>query len=123
VRQSRIFDIGQLCHDLDPSLSEKWNHLKNHTDSCNTVYDAVVSINAGEIWDDVLESVGDKYHVVTGGGRSVGTIGGWLQGGGMSFSSRNHGLGVEQVVDLRVVLANGTIVTADACTNSDLFWA
>lgn len=97
--------------------------VKNYTDSCKSVHDAVISINAGEIWDDILESVGDQYHVVTGGGRSVGTIGGWLQGGGMSFSSRTYGLGVDQVVDLRVVLANGTIVQADACTNSDLFWA
>ena len=97
--------------------------IQNFTDSCNTVYNTVISINAGEVWDDVLERVGSKYHVVTGGGRSVGTIGGWLQGGGMSFSSRRYGYGIDNVVDLRVILANGTVVKADACTNSDLFWA
>ena len=37
--------------------------------------------------------------------------------------SRLRGLGIDNVLAYKVVLANGTLVTADACTNSDLFWA
>ena len=77
----------------------------------------------GETWDDVLEAVKGDYHIVTGGGRTVSAAGGWLQGGGLSFTSRKYGIGVDNVIDYRVVLANGTIVVADACTNTDLFWA
>lgn len=77
----------------------------------------------GETWDDVLEAVKDNYHIVTGGGRTVSAAGGWLQGGGLSFSSRKYGLGVDNVIDYRVVLVDGTVVVADACTNKDLFWA
>jgi Berberine and berberine like len=47
----------------------------------------------------------------------------WLQGGGLSYTARQYGMGVDHVVSFRVVLANGTIVNADACTNPDLFWA
>jgi hypothetical protein len=53
----------------------------------------------------------------------VSAAGGWLQGGGLSFTSRKYGLGVDNVIDYRVVLADGTIVVADACKNTDLFYA
>lgn len=101
---------------------------KNYTNSCSPDDDKklthdVISIKAGAVWDDVIEAVKGDYHVVTGGGRTVSAIGGWLQGGGLSFSSRKYGIGVDQVLDFTVVLTNGTVVTADACTNPDLFWA
>ena len=82
-----------------------------------------ISFPQGETWDDVLEAVKGDYHIVTGGGRTVSAAGGWLQGGGLSFTSRKYGIGVDNVVDFHVVLSNGTVVTADACTNTDLFYA
>lgn len=42
--------------------------------------------------------------------------------GGLSFTSREYGMGVDNVVSFHVVLANGTVVNVDACTNTDL-WA
>jgi hypothetical protein len=92
-------------------------------DSCGTTYDAVVGINGGETWNDVLEAVKGDYHVVTGGGRTVSAAGGWLMGSGLSFSSREYGLGVDQVVTFDLVLTNGTMVQVDGCTNPELFWA
>ena len=96
---------------------------ESYIDSCGTDHGPVVGIAGGETWDDVLEAVKDEYHIVTGGGRTVSAAGGWLQGGGLSFSSREYGVGVDQVVNFRVVLTNGTAVDANACTNEDLFWA
>lgn len=84
---------------------------------------ALIQYFPGETWDDVLEAVKGDYHIVTGGARTVSAAGGWLQGGGLSFTSRKYGIGVDNVVDFRVVLANGTLLVADACTNPDLFWA
>ena len=96
----------------------------NYTDSlCGSNHGPAIGISGGEIWDDVLEAVKDKYHIVTGGGRTVSAAGGWLQGGGLSFSSREYGIGVDQVLNFRVVLANGTAVDANSCTNGDLFWS
>lgn len=55
--------------------------------------------------------------------QSVGCIGGYMQGGGHSPASRNYGLAADNVLEAQVVLANGTIVTANACQNTDLFFA
>jgi hypothetical protein len=46
-----------------------------------------------------------------------------MQGGGHGPASRQFGLGADQVLELEVVLANGSTVTANACQNSDLFFA
>ena len=40
-----------------------------------------------------------------------------------STEFRLYGLGIDQLVDVTVVLANGTVVAADACLNPELFWA
>ncbi|DAZ95140.1 TPA: hypothetical protein N0F65_009849 [Lagenidium giganteum] len=46
-----------------------------------------------------------------------------MQADGHSFSSLALGLGVDNVLRFEVVLADGTITTASACNNPDLFWA
>lgn len=55
--------------------------------------------------------------------KTVGCIGGYTQGGGHSPASRDFGLAADQVLEAEVVLANGSIVTANACQNSDLYFA
>ncbi|KAI5855067.1 hypothetical protein GGS23DRAFT_618979 [Durotheca rogersii] len=49
------------------------------------------------------------------GGTTVGGGHGWLQG--------KYGLVIDEIVSMRVALWDGTIVTASATENSDLFWA
>ena len=61
-----------------------------YVDSCGVARGPVLGIGGGETWDDVLEAVKDEYHIVTGGGRTVSAAGGWLMGGGLSFSSREY---------------------------------
>lgn len=46
-----------------------------------------------------------------------------MQGGGHGPAVHDFGLGADQVLEARVVLANGRIVTANPCENSDLFFA
>jgi hypothetical protein len=53
----------------------------------------------------------------------VSAAGGWLMGGGLSFTSRHYGIGIDQVVAFQLVSANGTSMLADGCSNPDLFWA
>ncbi|KXZ50823.1 hypothetical protein GPECTOR_15g509 [Gonium pectorale] len=53
---------------------------------------------------------------------SVGT-GGFYLGGGMGNLSPLYGLGCDQVLAIEVVLADGSVVTADAEHYPDLFWA
>ena len=46
-----------------------------------------------------------------------------MQGGGHGPAVHNYGLGADQVLEARVILANGKLVTASPCDNPDLFFA
>jgi FAD/FMN-containing dehydrogenase len=46
-----------------------------------------------------------------------------MQGGGHGPASRQFGLGADQVLSARVVLADGCIITASPCENQDIYFA
>jgi FAD/FMN-containing dehydrogenase len=46
-----------------------------------------------------------------------------MQGGGHGPASRQFGLGADQVLSARVVLADGCIITASPCENQDFYYA
>lgn len=46
-----------------------------------------------------------------------------MQGGGHGLTSHDFGLGAEQVLEYKVVLASGQIVIANECQHTDLFMA
>lgn len=75
--------------------------------------------NFGKLFQ-VLESYG--LHVPGGECPDV-CIGGFVQGGGYGFTSVSFGMNCDNVVAFRVMLADGSIVWANAQTNADLFWA
>ncbi|TAG80152.1 MAG: FAD-binding oxidoreductase [Betaproteobacteria bacterium] len=50
-------------------------------------------------------------------------IGGYMQGGGYGFTSVTFGMNCDNVNSIRVMLWDGTIVTASARQNADLWWA
>lgn len=93
-----------------------------YQDSCGTSHGTTLRVSGGQNFDDALQTVRDQYHMVTGFCRTVGLGGGWLLGGGLSVTHRYYGMGLDQVRSFEVVLADGSLVTADACTNPDLFW-
>ncbi|KAG6826640.1 hypothetical protein H0H87_006840, partial [Tephrocybe sp. NHM501043] len=55
--------------------------------------------------------------------RSVGVAGGWLQGGGHGALSNTMGLGVDRVLQFKVVTPDGQYRIANECQNEDLFYA
>ncbi|KAK3358149.1 FAD binding domain-containing protein [Lasiosphaeria hispida] len=67
-----------------------------------------------------------KQHNVTlvgGEGKTVGIIGGYIQGGGHSPLTSIYGMAADHVLSIQVVTSDGRFVIADADTNPDLFWA
>lgn len=64
-----------------------------------------------------------KVNIVGGNAQSVGAAGGYALGGGHSSMSPAFGLAVDNILEVNMVLANGTYVTANKCVNQDLFWA
>ena len=53
---------------------------------------------------------------------SVG-LGGITLGGGIGWLARKHGLTIDSLLSVEMVLASGQIVTASESENADLFWA
>ncbi|CAB9505767.1 Cannabidiolic acid synthase-like [Seminavis robusta] len=114
VEMGIVLDIGTnlnkitLCHNNNGSEEEPLAWIEP-------------GVNGGDIWKQLIQK--HKLAAIMGGCPAVNQ-GGFLLGGGFSYWSRLYGLGCDRMVAARVVLANGTIVTANA-TNShcDLFWA
>jgi FAD/FMN-containing dehydrogenase len=83
---------------------------------------AIVGAGArlGNVYTELFEQGG--YDFTAGTCHSVG-IGGHISGGGYGLLSRYHGLAADNVLGMRVVLYNGTLIYASENKNSDLFWA
>lgn len=80
-------------------------------------------IGGGTRWSKVIEAA-QPYNLmpVSGSSPGVGVVG-YTIGGGYGIFSRQYGLGVDQVLSIRLVTPNGDIEAITAETNPDLFWA
>ena len=86
--------------------------------------DGNVRLGAGLVWSIAHKSASehDRF-VVSGWGSTVGVIG-WSIGGGRGPLTPGYGFGVDNMLEVDVILPNGTKVTANAKNaHSDLFWA
>lgn len=82
------------------------------------------TFGGGVKWFDAYRAAHEHNVTVVGGAQAgVGVAGGWLGGGGHSMLTPAFGLGVDQVLQYKVILANGESVTANKCVHPDLFWA
>ncbi|HEX4209418.1 MAG TPA: BBE domain-containing protein, partial [Candidatus Binataceae bacterium] len=70
---------------------------------------------------DAVTSKAGKY--VQGGGCTTVGVAGLVQSGGFGSFSKHYGLAAGGLLEAEVVTADGKIRVANACTNSDLFWA
>lgn len=81
-----------------------------------------VSVGPGARWTDVatfLEPFG--WALSSGDYGGVG-VGGLATAGGIGWLTREHGLTIDHLVAATVVLADGTVVTASATENAELFF-
>ena len=80
-------------------------------------------LGAGVIWQDVIDAAhGHELAPVSGSSPNVGVMG-FTFGGGYGITSRMHGLMIDNVREMRIVLANGEIKTASPQKNSEIFFA
>ena len=94
------------------------------TDSCGTTHPLTQHLGGGEAWGDAYKAaVNNGYTVVGGGSANVGCCGGWLAGSGLSWTTRNNGFGLDNVLQYEVVTADGERKIVDACSDPDLYWA
>jgi FAD/FMN-containing dehydrogenase len=84
-----------------------------------------VTVGAGTRWVEAYEAVTVHHgrYVQGGGCASVGAAGGFIQGGGFGSWSKKYGTAASGMLEAEVVTADGQIRLANACQNTDLFWA
>jgi FAD/FMN-containing dehydrogenase len=82
-----------------------------------------VTVGSGAQFEKIYHVLeGFKAHIPGGECLDV-AVGGFMQGGGYSLSSRTFGMNCDNVLSLRIMLADGRIVRASKRTHHDLWWA
>ncbi|KAK5443292.1 hypothetical protein LTS15_010827 [Exophiala xenobiotica] len=84
---------------------------------------AAVKVGAGMRMREIYTEAAKHNITVVGGGDVDVGIGGWITGAGHSPISSKYGLGADQVLEMEVVTANGTLLTINENSYPGLFWA
>src|SRR4029453_11278194 len=83
-----------------------------------------VSVGAGAIWMDIYDAVtttAGRY--VQGGGCTTVGVAGLVQGGGFGSFSKGFGTAAANLLEAKVVTADGAVRIANPVRNRDLLWA
>ncbi|KZT27587.1 FAD-binding domain-containing protein [Neolentinus lepideus HHB14362 ss-1] len=85
---------------------------------------AAMTAGAGVGWQTAYEYAdANNFTIIGGYHQTVGVSGGWAMGGGHSILTPVYGLGVDRVLQFKIVTPDGIYRIANECQNTDLFWA
>src|SRR2546430_5167261 len=80
-------------------------------------------VEGGCTWGEVDHATHPYGLATPSGFISTTGVGGLTLGGGIGYLSRTHGLTIDNLLGVDLVLADGSFVTANAKEHADLFWA
>ncbi len=106
-----------ICDDglvIDLSLI-RYTHVDPQT--------RTVRVGGGTTWGEVDHATHAFGLAVPSGIISTTGVGGLTLGGGLGYLTRSCGLAIDNLIAADVVLADGSMVTADEQHHADLFWA
>jgi alkanesulfonate monooxygenase SsuD/methylene tetrahydromethanopterin reductase-like flavin-dependent oxidoreductase (luciferase family) len=83
----------------------------------------LIRVGPGARWKQVATALAPYGWALTSGDYGGVGVGGLATAGGIGFLGREQGLTIDHVRAAEVVLADGSVVRADAHANPDLFWA
>jgi len=83
----------------------------------------LVRIGPGARWTQVAAALGEHGWALSSGDYGGVGVGGLATAGGIGLLSREHGLTIDHLRAAEVVLADGSLVRADAYSHPELFWA
>jgi FAD/FMN-containing dehydrogenase len=142
VRVANVFDVVEALrfaryHDYPLAVRSGGHSIPGYG-----VMDGAVVIDFAEYRKVEIDPVARKARVQTGatsadlaipanahglalstGDTSTVGIGGLTTGGGVGYLVRKYGLAIDNLLSAQVVTADGSVITASAEENEDLFWA
>ncbi|KAI0840375.1 FAD-binding domain-containing protein [Hypoxylon sp. FL0890] len=83
----------------------------------------IARVGPGQRLDSIAKELQGTGWTFVGGRIGNTGVGGLVLGGGLSYMSAQYGWAASSVLEYEIVLANGTIATASATQNPDLFKA
>jgi alkanesulfonate monooxygenase SsuD/methylene tetrahydromethanopterin reductase-like flavin-dependent oxidoreductase (luciferase family) len=83
----------------------------------------LVRIGPGARWRDVATVLQPHGWALSSGDYGGVGVGGLATAGGIGFLARKHGLTIDHLRAVEIVLADGTLVRASDTENTELFWA
>jgi len=83
----------------------------------------LVRVGPGARWGEVAAALSPRGWAITSGDYGGVGVGGLATAGGIGFLGRAHGLTIDHVRAVELVLADGSVVRASDDENPDLFWA
>ncbi|KAF8142702.1 hypothetical protein K438DRAFT_1691886 [Mycena galopus ATCC 62051] len=112
------------------SLALWTHHLKDISydpafiaEGCTQAYPGVTAGAGVQFFEAFQFAEENNITLVGGSDATVGLTGGFTMGGGHGVLSPVLGLGVDRVLQYKIVTPDGTYRTASACHNEDLFFA
>src|SRR5690606_17127009 len=83
----------------------------------------LVRVEPGARWMQVAAALDEHGWAISSGDYGGVGVGGLATTGGIGFLAREHGLTIDRLRAVEVVLADGSSVRADAEHHAELFWA
>lgn len=96
------------------------------SEMCTAIADpmrGIVRVEGGATWEPVVDAAAAQHRAVLHGSSPDVGVAGYSLGGGIGWYARKLGLATNSITAVEMVLADGSLVRADAHANPELFWA
>ena len=113
------------------NIGYTYSNNTNNNLMLNSSYLVSVTVETGVNFEQLYSAINkinlvdsNKYnYLITGGECHTVGVGGYYLGGGHSPLSPYLGLGIDSVYEYKLIISNGSYITANLDENNDLFWA
>ncbi|KAE8376401.1 hypothetical protein BDV26DRAFT_265666 [Aspergillus bertholletiae] len=82
-----------------------------------------IAVEGGATWEDVDRVAATFGLAVVGCTMNKTSVGGTSLGGGYGWLTGSYGLTIDNLLSVKIVLADGSVITASITDHPDLFWA